>query len=64
MYNVNFYFNKTSTGSYRSCMCVTHEFYVTALTDVIIEWLFNRTVKCVEIFDNEKKKIKLHWERN
>ena len=64
MYAVNYYSNKTSTDGYHSCMCITHDFYITALTDVIFEWIFNRNIKCAEIFNNETNKLKLHWKRN
>ena len=60
MYSVYYYFDKTSTGGYQHCMGTTHEFYITALTDIIIEWIFNRNIKCAEIFNNETKKLKLH----
>lgn len=65
MYSVYYYFDKTPTGGYHSCsMGASYEFYVIALTDVIIEWISNRNVKCAEIFNNETKKLKLHWKRN
>ena len=64
MYSVYYYFDKTSTNGYQRCMSTTHEFYITALTDVIIEWISNRNIKCAEIFDNETKKLNLHWKRD
>lgn len=63
MYQVSWFFNKVDEG-YGSVMVSTHEFYLIALTDAIIEWLINRKVKCVEIVDRNTDEIKLSWKRN
>jgi hypothetical protein len=63
MYQVSWFFNKVDNG-YESVMITTHELYLFALTDAIIEWFINRKVKCVEIVDRNTDKVKLHWERN
>jgi hypothetical protein len=63
MYQVSWFFNKVDNG-YESVMVSTHELYLFALTDAIIEWFINRKVKCVEIVDRNTDKVKLHWERN
>jgi hypothetical protein len=63
MYQVSWFFNKVDKG-YEAVMVSTHEFYLLALTDAIIEWFINRKVNCVEIVDRNTDKVKLHWERN
>ena len=63
MYQVSWYFNKVNYG-YESVMFSTHEFYIFALTDAIIEWFMNRKVKCVTIEDRNTGKVKLSWKRN
>ena len=50
MYQVSWYFNKVDNG-YEFVRITTHELYLFALTDAIIEWFMN-------------SKVKLRWERN
>jgi hypothetical protein len=63
MYQVSWFFNKVDNG-YESVMVSTHELYLLALTDAIIEWFINRKVKCVTIEDRNTGKVKLSWKRN
>ena len=63
MYQVSWFFNKVNEG-YESVRITTHEFYLLALVDAVIEWFMNRKVKCVEIVDRNTDKIKLFWKRN
>ena len=63
MYQVTCFFNKVDEG-YEAAMSSTHEFYILALTDAIIEWFMNRKVKCVTIEDRSTSKVKLSWKRN
>ena len=63
MYQVSWFFNKVDEG-YEAVMVSTHEFYIFALTDAIIEWFMNRKVKCVTIEDRSTGKVKLAWKRN
>lgn len=64
MYQVSFFSKPTKTDGYQCVTANSHMFYLTALTDVFIEWIFNRTIKCVTIHDTSTGKNKLHWKRN
>jgi hypothetical protein len=63
MYQVTFFSKPTETGGYQCAAANSHMFYLIALTDAIIEWLFDRTIKCVTIHDKNTGKIKLNWKR-
>jgi hypothetical protein len=60
MYTVKFYFNKTETGGYESCMTTQHYFFLGVIFDVMYEYFFNKLVKGVEVTDKYGK-TKIFW---
>lgn len=63
MYQVTFFSEPTKTGGYQCATANTHTFYLTALTDAFIEWLFDRKIKGITIHDKSTGEVKLNWER-
>ena len=63
MYQATFLSESTKTSGYQCATANSHRFYLTALIDVFIEWLFNRKIKCITIHDKSTGKIKLNWQR-
>lgn len=64
MYRVTFLIEDIKNGGYQCVNANNHTFYLTALIDVFIKWISNRTIKCITIHNKNTGENKLNWKRN